>query len=280
MRDGLRASLGFVLLSCVTAEAAREPVTSAGGELRELIERQQADRGALGRFYGLDGSATRVARLRRSCADWRATLDGLDFDALDQDGRIDWLLLRSEIEGQELDLAREAKHATEEAPLLPFAPRIVALAEARQRVEPLDEEAAAGELDALTKEVAALRKAFEEKAPDVARSVAKRAADHAEELREAMRRWYDFRSGYGGRDAFIVFVIAGEGNDLPDCAAGAQEIGAFRHAGGDLDGVAGLRQPANDVAADEAGAAEYGDDPVCPAHGGKIKSKSLQVQHS
>ena len=177
MKNGLRASLGFVLLSCVAAGAGGGATPSGGGDLRERIERYQADGGALGRFYGLEGSPARVERLRKSCADWRAELDALDFDALDQDGRIDWLLLRAEIGGDELDLAREERRAAEEAPLLPFAPRIVALAEARQRVEPLDDEAAAGELDALFKDVSALRKGFEEKAPEVAKSI-----DHVRRL--------------------------------------------------------------------------------------------------
>ncbi len=196
MKDGLRASLGFVLLSCVTAGTAGEGAVSAGGDLREQIERHQADRGALERFFRLEGSPARVARLRQSCAEWHATLDQLDFDALDQDGRIDWLLLRSEIAGEELDLAREERRANEESPLLPFAPRIVALAEARQRVEPLEAESAARELDALAKVVAETRKAFEEKPPEVAKSIAKRAADRAKELRDALRHWYDFRGGY------------------------------------------------------------------------------------
>jgi hypothetical protein len=196
MKNGLRASLGFVLLSCVAAGAGGGATPSGGGDLRERIERYQADRGALGRFYTFEGSPSRVERLRRSCADWRAELDALDFDALDQDGRIDWLLLRAEMGGDELDLAREEQRAVEEAPLLPFAPRIVALAEARQRVEPLDDEAAAGELDALVKDVSAARKAFDAKPPEVAKSIAKRAADRCKDLRDTLRRWYDFRAGY------------------------------------------------------------------------------------
>jgi hypothetical protein len=113
-----------------------------------------------------------------------------------QDGRIDWLLLRSEIDGDELDLSREEKHANEEAALVPFASRVQALAEARQRVEPIDDEKTAGELDALAKLVADERKALEKDPPQVAKSIAKRAADRAKSLRDALHRWYDFRAGY------------------------------------------------------------------------------------
>jgi hypothetical protein len=119
MRIGLRTALGFTLLSCVAAGTSARAAPGSGGDLREVIERYQADRGALGRFYTIEGSPERIARLRRACADWRATLDQLDFEALDQDGRIDWLCLRTEIEGEELDLAREERRAAEEAPLVP-----------------------------------------------------------------------------------------------------------------------------------------------------------------
>jgi uncharacterized protein (DUF885 family) len=196
MKDGSRASLGFVLLSCVAAGARGGAAPTTGADLRERIEQVQADRGALGRFYGLEGSSERIARLRRWCADWRAALSELDFEALDQDGRIDWLCLRTEIEGEELDLAREEERAAEEAPLVPYAARIAALAEARQRVEPIEPEAAAAELDALARVVAETRKAIEEKPPEVAKAVAKRAAERVKDLGDALRRWYDFRAGY------------------------------------------------------------------------------------
>ena len=196
MKNGLRASLGFVLLSCVAAGASGGASPGASVDLRETIERFQADRGALGRYYGIEGSPVRIARLRDACADWRAELERVDFDSLDQDGRIDWLLVRSEIEGEELDLAREERHAQEEAPLVPFAPRIVDLAEARQRVEALEPASAAAELDALVKAVSETRKAIEEKPPEVSKPLAKRAAERTKDLRDALRRWYDFRAGY------------------------------------------------------------------------------------
>jgi hypothetical protein len=162
----------------------------------DLVAEFQEDRGALGRFYTLAGSPARIDRLRRLSEDWRVRLDALDFDGLDLDGRIDWVLLRSKAERLGVEVAREERRAAEEAPLLPFAPRIGALVEARQRVELVASDAAAAELDALAQLVEERRKAFEEEAPDVSKSVAKRAADRAKELREALGDWYEFRAGY------------------------------------------------------------------------------------
>jgi uncharacterized protein (DUF885 family) len=199
MNACLRGFLGLILWSCVApgGDVRALPSVAAGGSsMRELVEECQADRGALGRFYDIEGSPARVARMQTLDQDWLARLAQVDFDALDQEGKIDWLCLKEELEGDRVDLGREETHAGEEASLLPFAPRIVALCEARQRVEPLEPEAAAGELDALTRVLKDTKKAFDEKKPEVAKSIANRAADHTAELTRKLGRWYDFRAGY------------------------------------------------------------------------------------
>jgi len=198
MKHGLFATLGALVLSCVAAGvggqgAAPQP---ARADLRDLVAEYQEDRGALGRFYPLEGSPARVARLTQLCTDWLARLAALDFAALDAESRIDWLALRARVEGHRLELAREALELEEEQVLLPFAARIAALAEARQRVEPLEGRAAAAELDALVKELAELREGFDAKAPEVPKTLAFRAARRMGELREALSDWYSFRAGY------------------------------------------------------------------------------------
>ena len=205
---GVRAWIGSVLLSCVSAgPQGGAPAAHAGrGDLRPLVAELQADRGALGRFYDGEGSPARIARLRRWAADWRARLDAVDFEALDLDARIDWLLLRSELDGELVSLAREERRAREEEPLVPYAARMLAQCEARQRVEPVENERAAGELDALAEELAKLREEQAKRAGDEAKSeagvsmaervIAKRAAARVGELRESLQDWYVFRAGY------------------------------------------------------------------------------------
>src|SRR5262245_4504534 len=120
-RFGARGWIGFALLSCASAGSQERALEVGGGagDLRQLVAEFQADRGALGRFYEGEGSPVRLTRLRAWVADWRARLDAADFDALDQDGRIDWLLLGTELDGELVALAREERDATEEAPLVP-----------------------------------------------------------------------------------------------------------------------------------------------------------------
>ena len=193
-----RGLVVFLFVACVTTSpgAAVRVGAEGAGELRPLIDQVLSDRGALGRFFDVEGSAARLARLRANAEAGLAQLDTLDFAALDQDGKIDWILLRADLRGEFADLALEETRAGEDAALVPFLPRVAALLEARQRVEPIEAEAAASELDALTKEVAALRAGFEQEKPEVPRSRAVRAAGRSEELARKLKRWYEFRAGY------------------------------------------------------------------------------------
>ena len=60
--------------------------------------------------------------------------------------------------------------------------------------------------------------------------------------------------------------VGGDRNDLADRAVGAQEVGAARVAGRDADYRAGLRQPFDQVAADEPGPAENRGYPIPKGH--------------
>lgn len=193
-----RGLVGLLLVSCVAASpgAAVRVGGEGTGELRPLIDQVLSDRGALGRFFDVEGSAARIARLRANAQEAYKRLTGVDFTTLDQDGKIDWILLRADLNGELADLALEETRAAEDAALVPFLPRVAALLEARQRVEPIDAEAAAGELDALAKEVRTLREGFEQEKPDVPRSRAVRASERVQELTRKLKRWYEFRAGY------------------------------------------------------------------------------------
>lgn len=198
-----RGPAALFLVSCVAVSClAAGPVAAVrvgdegAGELRPVIDQVLADRGALGRFYDVEGSPARLARLRRNAEEGLARLAALDFEALDRDGRIDWILLAADLRGELADLAQEERKAAEDAALVPFLPRLAALLEARQKVEPLEPSAAAGELDALRRELETLRKGFAESKPDVPRSRAVRAASRTQELARKLKRWYEFRAGY------------------------------------------------------------------------------------
>src|SRR5205823_9796829 len=110
-------------------------------------------------------SPARRQRLREFTVEWRARLKELDFDALGQEGRIDYLLLDNQLRYALVEFDRQEKHIAEMAPLLPFAAAISDLQEARRRMEPVDPKAAAGTLAAVSAAVERARRAVEATLP-------------------------------------------------------------------------------------------------------------------
>jgi uncharacterized protein (DUF885 family) len=189
--------------------------------MRALIERHDDDLRSLLRFHSVELSPRRRTRLERFEREWSDRLDAIDFNALGRDAQVDWLLLRNQLKQSLRTLERDAERDAEIADLVPFADAIAALAEARQRVDPIEPKAVAARLDKLKGEVEAARKAIEERARSQRRpaeptgtnelprrafaddeparikpTVANRAAGAVGDLRRSLRNWFEFYNGY------------------------------------------------------------------------------------
>jgi len=195
-------------LTLPTAVAAQAPGIE-GSELRDTVALFAADRAALARRYGVDFSPARRERMRDFYTAWQARLAAADFDALSAEGRIDWTLFRNEL-GYELALLdREERQSAEMAPWLPFAPTIMDLEESRRRLEPVDPPQAAATLAAMAVSIDSARQratdawkrtgeaaAARTDTPSLTRVVGRRTATLLGELRETLRRWNRFHTGY------------------------------------------------------------------------------------
>ena len=124
------------------------------------------------------------------------------FAALDQESRIDHLLLRNEIRFQRQELDRQKHQQQEVAEMLPFAQGIVALEESRRRMEPLDSAKAARTVTDLRGQIADAQRKLEETLKDTkstnasGKVLGNRAARMIDELRRSLRTWNTFYSGY------------------------------------------------------------------------------------
>jgi dipeptidyl aminopeptidase/acylaminoacyl peptidase len=193
----------LVLGSSLAAQAP-ESAGAFAGAMRAIIERYATDLGALERRYGISVSDERWERLRRFNEDELRHLEMLGFDALDRAGKIDYLLFRSRLRSELRRLERERRRFDEIAPLMPFAEAIVGLESARGRVERADGERSAEALAAIAAEVERIQKDLEGRlgvekasaAPLPPKTAARRAAMRVDELRQALKRWRDFYSGY------------------------------------------------------------------------------------
>ena len=173
-------------------------------EMRALIERYSTDRASLERKYPLAHSEARQTRMKRFFTGWQKALDGLDFDAMSQDDRIDWLLFQNHLRHELRQVELRAKMQDEMQPLLPFAPALLALEEARQRMERVEPEQVATRLNEALKQIAETRQQVEAKLdkegkakkPPFKRTVANRAAETVARLLETLKHWFTFYHGY------------------------------------------------------------------------------------
>jgi uncharacterized protein (DUF885 family) len=169
-------------------------------DLRVAVERYAADRAALFRRHDVPYSPVRGARIREFYQGWIRQLQNADFDALNHEGQVDYVLLRNRLEFELEMLAQEAAAAEEMAPLVPFARRIGELQEARRDRQDIDARSAANAVEALADDVEALTERLHDAGatdlPDIKGVAAERAAGYTEALRRILRGWHGFHAGY------------------------------------------------------------------------------------
>jgi len=218
-RSLIGALLTLVFVGCVAAApqtnfTPRQPATEKTFSMPEQIRSFEADERGVGSFYDLPWSEARWQRLEKLYKAWQTRLGSVDFDALDQPGRVDYLLLRNELDSSLAEIARDRKRLVEMDALLKFRGIILELEQARWRGGVVDGRAAAGkvaEVAKLAKEAKErIEKAAKAKKDEVAPALALRAAGAANELRGTLKRWFEFYNGFQPEFSWWVKTPYGE----------------------------------------------------------------------
>ncbi|HEU5235905.1 MAG TPA: hypothetical protein VFU37_02120 [Pyrinomonadaceae bacterium] len=175
----------------------------APSEMRPILERYVVDRGSLQRSYPVVSSPARRERFRKFYSEALQQLQKLNFDAMSQEGKVDYILFRTDLEHELRQLDIEEKQLAEIAPLIPFGKTIIDLEETRRRMETIDSAKAAVTLTNLKKQIDDTRRAVEAglrgSDPDAVKAkktVAFRAINAIAGLRGNLRNWYTFYNGY------------------------------------------------------------------------------------
>jgi uncharacterized protein (DUF885 family) len=207
----LGAACFLVAVGSVLAQSGpnRSATASTGdpslSRTRDLVETYSTDLAGLRRYHNIDVSPARAERLRRFYEDQLRRLEALDFNALDQDGRIDWVLFRNQLRFELRELDHEHKRMSEVAGLLPFSQGIVQLEESRRRMEPVDSAKSAKALTEIAEAISKTRKELEKQLKDDKKDsnktlpgkvAANRAAGMVDDLRRTLRNWHEFFAGY------------------------------------------------------------------------------------
>jgi hypothetical protein len=181
-----------------------QPIPRAGASaMQGVVEQFTADRMGLTRTYTVQVSRVRITRFEKLYSDELATLQKMNFDALSEDDKVDFLLLKNRVTSDQHQLAIERQRTEEIQPLIPFAKTIEELDECRRKMEHPDPEKAAGALTEMVKQIAVARKALDPGLrgeaggkPKVNLVVANRAAQAVRQLSGNLREWFNFYNGY------------------------------------------------------------------------------------
>ncbi len=169
-------------------------------EMRPVIERYVADRGSLSRSYPVESSPVRIARFKQFYNEWLALIGKMNFDGMSHEGKVDYVLLKTKLESERLELETQSKTLADIAPLLPFAQRITDLAEARRQMQKIDSQKAATQLNELAKQIDASRRSLDAslraEPGKIKKATGNRAVAAVGSLRGALRQWYGYYNGY------------------------------------------------------------------------------------
>ena len=113
---------------------------------------------------------------------------------------MDYVLFKNHLEHELKQNEIDSKALAEVAPLLPFAQPITDLAEARRRMEKIDAQKIAAQLNDLNKQIEAQRRTLETslrtEPGKVKRTIGNRAAQNVNSIRGTLRTWYAYYNGY------------------------------------------------------------------------------------
>ncbi len=201
----LAAALAAAFPCALAATSLTPPLahfTVQAQAMPAVIARYQLDYASLDHKYTVANGARRDAELRDFYQQWRTLLGGLPFDSYGVEDRIDYVMLRNQIDFELRELSANAKRYAEAVPLLPFAPALIELAETRRMMVAQDGPGAAA---LLQQTLGTVRQAQDALAaggdissakPLASRSVANRALKVIAAITRDLKEWNAYYEGY------------------------------------------------------------------------------------
>ena len=172
-------------------------LTAAGlFDMPAAVQRFSTDQRTLASYYETRLSPERVEAFRLFDKTWADVLDAVPFDALDMDGRIDWILLRARVREDLFEQQQRSRRFDEMAPLIPFADSILTLDNDLRHMSFITGAQAAAKVTAVAEQIATLTADINAGRLKAAPTVGRRAAHATEALRLTLKRWHDFYDGY------------------------------------------------------------------------------------
>ena len=205
------STLAWAQKSGGAAPASDEEFDTSRSEMREVIERYTLNRGSLNRSYPVANSPTRRARFKEFDNDWLTRIAKMNFETMSHAGQVDYVLLKNHLHYELRQLEIQEKEFAEIESLIPFAKTITELEESRRKMEVVNAQKIAIQLNDLKKQVDDRRRAVEaglrantqasetggrSQPVRISKTVANQAVAALGALRGNLRNWYSFYNGY------------------------------------------------------------------------------------
>jgi hypothetical protein len=179
-------------------------------EVNNTMVHYEADKGSIMRFYSINSTAytfgirndennyntpERRTRLLQLISDYKKELESLNFDAMSNNGKVDYILFNRNLKNEEYELQQQQKTYERIKKYFPFEEKIYALEKPRRRGIKVNAEAVAKEMDDLRKGITELIRNAD-KADSLDKITSEFAVSHAKGLQNILKNYYDFYNGY------------------------------------------------------------------------------------
>jgi uncharacterized protein (DUF885 family) len=188
-RDGDDLSMDTVWVSLPEHQGSAESMPNR-------VRRVWADLADLENFYNISMSQRRHDRLKTFYAEELQALSEVSFGILDQQGKVDYILLKNFLTRKSHQLGAEKKSLKAMEQVLPFMNSVAQLCESRQDVEPMQAQQVAQQLNDIGKQIARVQKAVEDGAVKVPKAIGLKACNAIPEMRERLQEFFGFYQSY------------------------------------------------------------------------------------
>lgn len=189
----MKKLLGFLLVSLPLLVNAQS--FTGRSEMRDIIEQYKADVASLNRKYTIKESTEYYSRFGQFYEDWLKNLKAIPFDKMGQDGKVDYVLLRTRIDRDAATLQQNKSEFDQVQSAIPFAKKIMPLVLQRRIGNQLNGEQTAKTFNELKREVLSVQKDLEKQAK-FSEKLSKRAVAAAQDYRKAFNELCSFYNGF------------------------------------------------------------------------------------
>jgi uncharacterized protein (DUF885 family) len=178
----------------VTA-APKERTPLFSSSVPELITEYQSDVSDLNRVYIFPHSPEYFSRFNELYSQWLQRLKSIDFNSLNVSDRVDYLLLKRNIENDRYDLQQDEKDYQQYSYALPFADDVIAIQQKRRRGQRPDAMATAGKFNEIMAGIEKAKAAVS-KTPLPDKNILDKTLKAIGELRKGLKNVFSFYDGY------------------------------------------------------------------------------------